>query len=68
MHPGRPDNLTADGNCKCMVPDMIEADIDIVRWAASMAVYTHNLDDKHDTHVAVALKVIEAIRDLPAAE
>ena len=25
-------------------------------------VYTHNLADKHDTHVAVALRVIEAIR------
>ena len=31
-------------------------------------IYTHNLADKHDTHVAVALRVIEAIRDLPAAE
>ncbi len=29
-------------------------------------VYTHNLADKHDTHVAVALRVIEAIRSLPA--
>jgi LmbE family N-acetylglucosaminyl deacetylase len=26
--------------------------------------YTHNLADKHDTHVAVALRVIEAIRRL----
>jgi LmbE family N-acetylglucosaminyl deacetylase len=31
-------------------------------------VYTHNLADKHDTHVAVALRVIEAIRRLPAAD
>ena len=29
-------------------------------------VYTHNLADKHATHVAVALRVIEAIRSLPA--
>ncbi len=29
-------------------------------------VYTHNLADKHDTHVATALKVIAAIRRLPA--
>ncbi len=29
-------------------------------------VYTHNLADKHDTHVGVALKVIAAIRSLPA--
>ncbi|MBQ2881514.1 MAG: PIG-L family deacetylase [Clostridia bacterium] len=28
-------------------------------------VFTHNLADKHDTHVAVALKLIEAIRQLP---
>ena len=27
-------------------------------------VYTHNLVDKHDTHVAVALRVIEALRKL----
>jgi len=29
-------------------------------------VYTHNLADKHDTHVAVALRVIAALRALPA--
>lgn len=28
-------------------------------------VYTHNLADKHDTHVAVALRTIQAIRELP---
>jgi LmbE family N-acetylglucosaminyl deacetylase len=28
-------------------------------------VYTHNLADKHDTHVGVALRVIAAIRTLP---
>jgi LmbE family N-acetylglucosaminyl deacetylase len=31
-------------------------------------VYTHNLADKHDTHVGTALRVIEAIRQLPANE
>jgi LmbE family N-acetylglucosaminyl deacetylase len=30
--------------------------------------YTHNLADKHDTHVGVALKVIAAIRSLPENE
>ena len=30
-------------------------------------VYTHNLADKHDTHVAVALKTIIALRELPDA-
>lgn len=29
-------------------------------------VYTHNLADKHDTHVGVALKVVQAIREMPA--
>jgi len=29
-------------------------------------IYTHNLADKHDTHVAVTLRVIQALRDLPA--
>jgi len=28
-------------------------------------VFTHNLADKHDTHVAVTLRVIEALRGLP---
>ncbi len=28
-------------------------------------VYTHNLADKHDTHVSTALRVIEALRQLP---
>jgi LmbE family N-acetylglucosaminyl deacetylase len=28
-------------------------------------VYTHNLADKHDTHVATVLRVIAAIRELP---
>lgn len=28
-------------------------------------VYTHNLADKHDTHVSVAARVIAAIRELP---
>jgi len=28
-------------------------------------VYTHNLADKHDTHIAVTLRVIAALRELP---
>jgi len=31
-------------------------------------VYTHNLADKHDTHVATVLRVIAAIRELPAEQ
>ncbi len=37
----------------------------IVSAARPEVVYTHNLADKHDTHVAVALRTIRAIRELP---
>ena len=40
----------------------------ILRAAKPKVVYTHNLADKHDTHVAVALRVIEALRKLDPAE
>ena len=36
----------------------------VLRAARPQFVYTHNLADKHDTHVAVALRVIAAIRAL----
>jgi LmbE family N-acetylglucosaminyl deacetylase len=40
----------------------------ILRAASPRFVYTHNLADKHDTHVAVALRVIQALRKLEPAE
>ena len=40
----------------------------ILRAARPETVYTHNLADKHDTHVATALRTIAAIRSLPAEE
>jgi LmbE family N-acetylglucosaminyl deacetylase len=40
----------------------------ILRATKPQYVYTHNLADKHDTHVAVALRVIEAIRRLDQVE
>jgi LmbE family N-acetylglucosaminyl deacetylase len=40
----------------------------VLRAARPEVVYTHNLADKHDTHVAVTLRTIAAIRALPAAE
>jgi LmbE family N-acetylglucosaminyl deacetylase len=40
----------------------------LFKMAKPETVYTHNLLDKHDTHVAVALRVIEAIRSLPETE
>ncbi len=38
----------------------------IFRAARPQIVYTHNLADKHPTHVGTALKVIAALRRLPA--
>jgi LmbE family N-acetylglucosaminyl deacetylase len=44
----------------------VAADLDAVLAATSPeVVYTHNLADKHDTHVAVALRVIAALRRMP---
>lgn len=39
--------------------------VSIVSAAMPTVVYTHNLADKHDTHVATALRVIAALRSLP---
>ena len=36
----------------------------LLQAAKPRVIYTHNLADKHDTHVAVALRTIEAIRQL----
>jgi LmbE family N-acetylglucosaminyl deacetylase len=47
----------------------VVADLAAILTAARPdVVYTHNLADKHDTHVGTALRVIEACRTLPAAE
>ena len=40
----------------------------IIAAARPEVIYTHNLADKHDTHVAVTLRTIAAIRALPASE
>jgi LmbE family N-acetylglucosaminyl deacetylase len=41
---------------------------EIIKAAHPNFVFTHNLADKHDTHVGTALKVIGAIRSLPEEE
>ncbi|HET7544336.1 MAG TPA: PIG-L family deacetylase [Polyangiaceae bacterium] len=42
--------------------------VEILRNTRPELVYTHNLADKHDTHVAVALSVIAACRALEPSE
>jgi LmbE family N-acetylglucosaminyl deacetylase len=48
--------------------DPVKDLINILKIAKPEYVYTHNLADKHDTHVATAMKVIRAIRSLPQAD
>ncbi len=49
-------------------PDPVADIAEILRATRPDIVYTHNLADKHDTHIGVALKTVAAIRQLPAAE
>src|SRR3990172_504961 len=46
----------------------VEDIVGLLRATKPQVVYTHNLADKHDTHVAVALRVVDAIRRLDPAE
>jgi LmbE family N-acetylglucosaminyl deacetylase len=48
--------------------DLIQDLRNILLATRPQVVYTHNLADKHPTHIAVALRVIGAIRSLPAAD
>ena len=59
-----PSAAVKDGSNKSPVEDIGL----LLKTAKPEVVYTHNLVDKHDTHVAVTLRVIEAIRNLPAEE
>lgn len=56
-YPSREIKDATKGDC---VNDLIQ----ILRITKPQFVYTHNLADKHDTHVAVALRVITALRKL----
>lgn len=45
--------------------DVINDYVEIIKKHKPEVVYTHNLADKHDTHLGVVTKVIKAIRKLP---
>lgn len=49
-------------------PGPVDDIVEILRATKPKHVYTHNFADKHDTHVAVASRVVEAIRRLDQAE
>ncbi len=59
-----PSGSVKDGNN----PDVIDDLLTIFKATHPGIVFTHNLADKHDTHVAVALRVIRAIRKLDKKE
>jgi len=49
--------------------DVLENDLRmLLAEAQPEIVYTHNLVDKHETHVAVAIRVLKAIRGLPVPQ
>ncbi len=59
-----PSSAVTDGSSKAPMEDLVK----LLKVAKPEVVYTHNLADKHDTHVGVVLRVIEAIRRLSAEE
>jgi len=59
-----PSSVVKDHTCQDVVDDIVA----LVRAARPEVIYTHNLADKHDTHIAVALRVVEALRRLPPEE
>ena len=50
----RPDDAAAKNDLKALITA-----------ARPEVLYTHNLADKHDTHIGVALRTVAAIRELP---
>jgi LmbE family N-acetylglucosaminyl deacetylase len=59
-----PSSAIKDSTAEAPVADIVR----LLKIARPEVVYTHNLADKHDTHVAVALRTIAAIRRLPAED
>ncbi len=59
-----PSKVVKDGSATQPVEDIVS----VLQATRPQVVFTHNLADKHDTHVAVALRVIAAIRSLPENE
>jgi LmbE family N-acetylglucosaminyl deacetylase len=59
-----PSGAVKDPGTRVVVEDLQR----VLTASRPQTVYTHNLADKHDTHVSVALRVVEALRGLNAAE
>ncbi|HMN11697.1 MAG TPA: PIG-L family deacetylase [Bellilinea sp.] len=59
-----PSKVVKDAANEGPVKDLAE----LLRACRPQTLWTHNLADKHDTHVSVVLRVIDALRQLPADE
>ena len=59
---GHPSNVVKDPRNSTLSDDLA----DILAAALPEVVYTHNPADKHDTHLAVTMAAIAAIRKMPA--
>ena len=59
-----PSKIVKDSSNSYPVEDIVS----LLKATHPQVVFTHNLADKHETHVAVALRVITAIRSLPESE
>ena len=56
-----PSSAAKDGANDAIVSELAA----LITAAAPDVIYTHNLADKHDTHVAVALRTIAAVQNVP---
>ncbi len=59
-----PSKTIKEGSNRQSIDDLAQ----VLKVAHPQCIYTHNLTDKHDTHVGAALKVIAALRSLPETE
>ena len=59
-----PSKVVKDPAQTALVEDLMT----LLRATKPKIVYTHNLADKHDTHVAVSLRLIQALRSLDPTE
>ena len=59
-----PSKVVKNGSEKSPVEDIVS----ILKATRPQTVFTHNLADKHPTHIGVAVRVIQAIRTLPGNE
>ena len=59
-----PSKVVKDNGIRLPVEDMVA----LLKVTRPQVVFTHNLADKHETHVAVAVRVITALRNLPEGE